>query len=301
MVNSILRVVGQIKSDVAAYLQAATIERLCRELDYTWRERLLGPVATVHAFLLQVCTKHGLRSCAAPAGQAVHRRSLRPSASSFAPGAFERLLTAVCDTLKACRDQSARCVAIVSGFSMARDARCPYSVAAGRFRPTRPTGGRLRLPVAHLLTLFHFGTGLLQKVLVAPLRTHDMAGINRCTRTGSRRRGARRSRVLLDFVIWRSCCRPDYTACFAFIRRCWSTFVSAACTALHAPLQELERLAALTMDQVARHAPIRSWSISSLRCDPSGSASRILQTCPTRSWCASCVIGSRGPAIAHAR
>jgi hypothetical protein len=31
-------------------------------------------------------------------------------------------------------------------------------------------------PVAHLLTLFHFGTGLLQKVIVAPLRTHDLAG-----------------------------------------------------------------------------------------------------------------------------
>jgi hypothetical protein len=31
--------------------------------------------------------------------------------------------------------------------------------------------------VAHLLTLFHAGSGLLQKVLVAPLRTHDLAGI----------------------------------------------------------------------------------------------------------------------------
>ena len=61
MVHSIFRVVGQIKSDVAAYLQAATIERLCRELDYTWREHLLGPVATVHAFLLQVL--HGNTAC----------------------------------------------------------------------------------------------------------------------------------------------------------------------------------------------------------------------------------------------
>ena len=30
-------------------------------------------------------------------------------------------------------------------------------------------------PVAHLLTLFHAGTGLLQKIVAAPLRTHDMA------------------------------------------------------------------------------------------------------------------------------
>lgn len=31
-------------------------------------------------------------------------------------------------------------------------------------------------PVAHLLTLFHAGTGMLQKILTAPLRTHDMSG-----------------------------------------------------------------------------------------------------------------------------
>jgi hypothetical protein len=30
-------------------------------------------------------------------------------------------------------------------------------------------------PVAHLLALFHAGTGMLQKVIVAPLRTHDLA------------------------------------------------------------------------------------------------------------------------------
>lgn len=30
-------------------------------------------------------------------------------------------------------------------------------------------------PVAHLLTLFHAGTGLLLRVVTAPLRTHDMA------------------------------------------------------------------------------------------------------------------------------
>ena len=36
------------------HLQAATIERICRELNYTWRQRLLGPVVTVQAFLLQV-------------------------------------------------------------------------------------------------------------------------------------------------------------------------------------------------------------------------------------------------------
>lgn len=43
-------------------------------------------------------------------------------------------------------------------------------------QPGRQAAG-CGFPVAHLLTLFHAGTGLLQKVLVAPLRTHDVAGV----------------------------------------------------------------------------------------------------------------------------
>ena len=42
MVTSILRALAQIKADIATYLQAATIERLCRELGHSWRERLLS-------------------------------------------------------------------------------------------------------------------------------------------------------------------------------------------------------------------------------------------------------------------
>ncbi len=32
-------------------------------------------------------------------------------------------------------------------------------------------------PVAHILALFHAGTGLLLEVTTAPLRSHDMAGV----------------------------------------------------------------------------------------------------------------------------
>jgi hypothetical protein len=46
---------------VAKHLEPETVERICRELDYRWRERILGPVATVHAFLLQVL--HGNMAC----------------------------------------------------------------------------------------------------------------------------------------------------------------------------------------------------------------------------------------------
>ena len=61
MVASILRVLARIKADVAAHLQATMIERICRELGHTWRDRILTPVVTVHAFLLQVL--HGNTAC----------------------------------------------------------------------------------------------------------------------------------------------------------------------------------------------------------------------------------------------
>ncbi len=61
MVISILRALAQIKTDVAVHLQAATVERLCRELGHRWRDRILTPVVTVHAFLLQVL--HGNTAC----------------------------------------------------------------------------------------------------------------------------------------------------------------------------------------------------------------------------------------------
>ncbi len=61
MVTSILAALTQIKADIAVLLQADTIEWICRDLKYTWRDRLLSPVVTVHGFLLQVL--HGNTAC----------------------------------------------------------------------------------------------------------------------------------------------------------------------------------------------------------------------------------------------
>ena len=97
---------------------------------------------------------------------------------SFAAAPFELLLTAVCDTLQACRDQSARwCghrVWILDGSSCSMPDTRPLQAAFGQ--PGQQAIG-CGFPVAHLLTLFHAGTGLLQQVLVTPLRTHDLAGV----------------------------------------------------------------------------------------------------------------------------
>jgi hypothetical protein len=177
MVTSILRALARIKADVAAHLQAAQVEQLCRELGHTWRDRVLTPVVTVHAFLLQVL--HGNTACDHVAhllggnftgeayGQARRRLPLE---------LFQRLLAAVTGSLASCRDEARRwCghrVWLLDGSSCSMPDTPALQEAFGQPGAQKPGCG---FPVAHLLTLFHAGTGMLQKVLTAPLRTHDLA------------------------------------------------------------------------------------------------------------------------------
>jgi hypothetical protein len=179
MVDSILRALDAIKSDVAKHLEAAAIEHVCQELKYRWRERVLGPVVTLQAFLLQVL--HQNTAC----DHVPHLLGKQFTGEAYAQARarlplelFERLLMSVCRTLATCRDESARWLGhrvwMLDGSGCSMPDTPELQAAFGQPGQQAPGCG---FPVAHLLTLFHAGTGLLQKVLVAPLRTHDLAGV----------------------------------------------------------------------------------------------------------------------------
>jgi hypothetical protein len=176
MASNILAAVRQIKANVAEHLEAAAIERLCHELQHVWRERLLGPVATVHAFLLQVL--HGNTACdhvphlmnALFTGEAYCQARARLPLELF-----QRLLALIGKSLTECHDEAARwCghrVWLLDGSGCSMPDTPELQAAFGQPGGQRKGCG---FPVAHLLTLFHAGTGLLQQVLIAPLRTHDL-------------------------------------------------------------------------------------------------------------------------------
>src|SRR5947209_6743681 len=52
--GSISRALERIKQDLEPYLPAEAILAACRAHGRPWRERLLGPVQTIHLFVLQV-------------------------------------------------------------------------------------------------------------------------------------------------------------------------------------------------------------------------------------------------------
>ena len=77
MFASIVDAIARIKWNVAECLTADSIEEACRDQQYRWRERELGPAQTVWAFLLQVL--HGNTACV----HAVRLAQLACTASAY--------------------------------------------------------------------------------------------------------------------------------------------------------------------------------------------------------------------------
>ena len=179
MALTIADVVRQFKADVANVLSVETIEQACRDLGHVWRERILDPFTTVHLFLLQIL--HGNISCAGL------RRLAEPTFSAAAycsarmrlPLAlFENLLRRVGDVLLPQTQDAGRWrghrtwTLDGSSFSMSDTPALQKHFG----QPSAQAKG-CGFPVAHLLALFHAGTGLLLRVVAAPLCTHDMSQI----------------------------------------------------------------------------------------------------------------------------
>jgi len=181
MALTIANVVARFKNDVGKALSPAVIQAVCEDLGHEYRRRILDPVHTVHAFLTQVL--HGNVACAA----LPHLLGRDFSASAYCrargrlPTAlFERLFDCVSYGLYDERQATGRWhghrVWTIDGssFSMADEAELQdYFGQPG----AQKTG--CGFPVAHLLALFHAGAGFLQRTILAPLRTHDMANAAR--------------------------------------------------------------------------------------------------------------------------
>ena len=178
MALNIVDAVATIKQSVAQCLTAQAIHQACREARHTWGERELGPAQTIWAFVLQVL--HGNTACAC--------RSVG-AAGLLGGGLLQRPSAAAAGGLRApLGTHVPRRAALVSRAAMARtshllhgrqrllDAR--YQTAARALRPAGDAASpAAAFRSAHFLTMFDAASGLLVKMLAAPLRTHDLAQV----------------------------------------------------------------------------------------------------------------------------
>jgi hypothetical protein len=180
MVPTITALLQRVTGEWAALLQPAAILAVCSEMGYTaWRDRMLTPVTTMPLCLWQIlhgntACRHrphlsGLRCRAAADGQA---RATLPR--RFFALLLERFGSAVQrSALDDGRWHGPRTV-LVDGSGGSMPDTPALQEAFGQSTEPRPGCG---LPGAHLLGLFHAGTGVLLKLVVAPLLTHALAQV----------------------------------------------------------------------------------------------------------------------------
>jgi hypothetical protein len=180
MVPNITAILQRLTGEWAMLLQPEAVLPVCREIGYTaWRDRLLPPVTTRQLFLLQILHGHtacsplphlsGLRFTAAAYCQARARLPLR---------CFDLLLERFSSAVQRSawddgRWQGHRTV-LVDGSGGSMPDTPALQDAFGQPTVQRPGCG---FPVAHLLGLFHAGTGVRLKLVVAPLLTPDRAQV----------------------------------------------------------------------------------------------------------------------------
>lgn len=177
MGTSITDLVKQFKQQWTRELEPEMIAQACRDAGHLWRERTLGPVARLQLFMMQVL--HGNTAI----NHLVRLARMTVAASAYCQArarlplaVFQFLLRRVADALQEDTLDEGRWLGHRtffvdgSGFSMPDTKKLQDHFGQPGAQP--PGCG---FPVAHMLGLMHAGTGMITKVLTAPLPTHDMA------------------------------------------------------------------------------------------------------------------------------
>ena len=168
-----------IQGNLALVLEPATIREVCREHGYRFRKRLLDPITTIHLFVLQVLRGNLAVARLRDFTTLVFSEAAYCKARTRLPLAvLQTLLGRVADALQPTLDQTGRWFGhrtfLLDGSSFSMPDTPELQQHFGQPGNQKPGCG---FPVAHLLALFHAGTGVLLQVLAAPLRTHDMSQV----------------------------------------------------------------------------------------------------------------------------
>jgi len=177
--GNIARIVEQFKRSWSRELEDEAIEQACREAGHQWRERELGPVATLKMFFLQIL--YGNVACEF----VPHLAGKDVTGSAYCTARGRLPLAALQTLLTRCTEKMAQSVGdtglwrgprlfLLDGSSFSMPDTDQLREHFGQ--PGGQAAG-CGFPTAHWLALVHFGSGLFQKVITAPLRTHDLNGV----------------------------------------------------------------------------------------------------------------------------
>lgn len=177
MVLTVTAALKHINAELAHLLDAPAIVAVCRAVGYPWRARLLDPVTTVHLFLRQILHRNtACRHLPHLAGQRFPASAFCQARTRLPLGVLPQLVRRPSVPLEQMTHDEGHWrghrTFLVAGSSFAMPDTPARQEHFGQPSGQRPGCG---FPVAHILALFHAGTGCLLEVLAAPWHTHDMA------------------------------------------------------------------------------------------------------------------------------
>ena len=181
MTATLTQVVKQFQQDWTGQLEPEAILTACRGVAYRWRERTLDPVTTIQLFFVQIL--HGNTACT----HLRHLTKLDVTASAYCQArmrlplaVFAQLLRSVSHALQHEPLEEGRWLGHRTFWGDGSSFSMPDTPALQKHfgQPGKQLPG-CGFPVAHLLALFHAGTGLVLQILAAPLRTHDLSEVVR--------------------------------------------------------------------------------------------------------------------------
>src|SRR2546423_15520947 len=179
MTATLTHVVKQFQQDWTGQLEPEAILTACRDAAYRWRERTLDPVTTLQLFFVQIlagntaCTQlRPLAKCPVTASAYCQARMKLPLT------VFARLLRSMSHALQQEPLEEGRWLGHrtfwVDGSSFSMPDTPELQEHFGQPGGQQPGCG---FPVAHVMALFHAGTGMVLDVFAAPLHTPDMSQV----------------------------------------------------------------------------------------------------------------------------
>ena len=175
--QSISEILRQFKQEWARQLDDQHLLAACQAVKFTWRDRILPPVYTIKLFLLQILW--GNTAC----DHVPHLADRRFSGEAYCKARARLPLKVLQYLLTRC---TSAMLAATRGDGLWRGHRVWLSDGTTFSMPDTPAlqarfgqSGTQKpgcgFPIAHGLALVHAASGLVTKLLLAPLRTHDMS------------------------------------------------------------------------------------------------------------------------------
>ena len=173
-------ILKRLRQDVARRLDPDSIRAACRGAGHRWRDRVLDPVAIVHWFVTQVLHGNTSLEHVARLGGGLFTGAAYGLARALLPlPVFQTVLHDLVEALVPGTQVEGlwrgHRTFLVDGSAFSMPDVPELQDRFGRPAAQAPGCG---FPVAKILALFHAGTGMLLKVMVMPLRSHEMASVD---------------------------------------------------------------------------------------------------------------------------